>query len=130
MILTGTDTTIESFSPLIPKPETMKNTSRMLLSPLLISVLLTSCGDDPAMVEKREKQKTEITRLKGELNLIEEKLKNMPGDVSEELAKARKSGEQQAEEIAKLEAEVAALDARKRTLQSEFDSYRAKYQAK
>jgi peptidoglycan hydrolase CwlO-like protein len=108
----------------------MKYTTRMLLSPLLISVLLTSCGDDPAMVEKREKQKTEISRLKGELNLIEEKLKNIPGDVSEELTKARKDAEQQAEEIAKLEAEITALDTRKRTLQSDFDSYRAKYQAK
>lgn len=108
----------------------MKHLARVRLFLLLIPILLPACGEDPALVEKRAKQKDEITRLTNELNLIEEKLKNMPEDVSEELKKARKNAEQQMEEVAKLEAQITVLDERKRILQSEFDSYRAKYQAK
>ena len=91
---------------------------------------LASCGDDPKLVEKREQQKAEISRLKGEIALIEEKLKNMPPDVSEDLAAAKKKAEEQTAEVAKLEAEVAALDARKRAIKTDFDAYRAKYQVK
>jgi len=97
---------------------------------VLIVVLMTSCGEDPALLEKSKQQKAEIQRLESELGLIEEKLKNMPKDVSEELQNARKEAEVQNSEIAKLEAEITALDTRKRTLQAEFDSYRAKYQVK
>lgn len=97
---------------------------------LFVAFACVSCGDDPKMVEKREKQKAEIARLKGEIALIEEKLKNVPPDVSEDLAAAKKQEEEQNAEIAKLEAEVSSLEARKRSLQSEFDSYRAKYQVK
>lgn len=97
---------------------------------LLLVISCTSCSDDPKLVEKREKQKAEITRLNGELALIEEKLKNLPPDVSTELAKARQLSENQTAEIAGLEKEVAALEVRKRSLQNEFDAYRAKYQVK
>lgn len=97
----------------------------------VISILtFSSCSEDPKQVEKREKQKIEITRLKGEIALIEEKLKDLPPDVSSELAEAKKTSEQQNAEVEKLEREVAALDARKRSLQSEFDAYRIKYQTK
>jgi chromosome segregation ATPase len=96
----------------------------------LIALSCASCGDDPKLVEKREMQKAEITRLKGELALIEEKLKNLPPDVSTDLVDARQLSEKQAAEVAALEKEVEALDARKRALKSEFDAYRAKYQVK
>ncbi len=97
----------------------------------VISILtLSSCRDDPKQVEKREKQKIEITRLKGEIALIEEKLKDLPPDVSSELSEAKKTYEQQNAEVERLEREAAALDARKSSLQSEFDAYRAKYQVK
>lgn len=89
-----------------------------------------SCSEDPKLVEKREKQKIEITQLKGDVALIEEKLKNLPPDVSADLAEAKQVSEKQSAEVAKLESEVAALDARKRALQSEFDAYRVKYQVK
>jgi hypothetical protein len=82
------------------------------------------------MVEKREKQKAEITRLKGELALIEEKLKNQPPDVSADLAEAKKHFEKQTAEVVGLKGEVVGLDARKRSLQAEFDAYQSKYQAK
>jgi chromosome segregation ATPase len=91
---------------------------------------LGSCGDDPKMVEKRELQQSEITRLKGEIALIEEKLKSLPPDMSSELAEAKQVFTKQSAEAARLESEVADLDARKRALQNEFDTYRLKYQLK
>ena len=97
---------------------------------VLFSLSCASCGDDPKLVEKREKQKAEIIRLKGELALIDEKLKNLPPDVSADLAIARTLSEKQSAEVAGLETEVAALEAKKRSLQDEFDAYRAKYQVK
>lgn len=97
---------------------------------LIAALACGSCGDAPELVAKREKQKAEIARLKGELAIIEEKLKNMPPDVSEELEAARKNVEQQTTQIQGLETEIKELLARKRALQAEFDSYRSKYQLK
>jgi len=97
---------------------------------LILVLLCASCHDDPQLVEKREKQKSEIVRLKGELALIEEKLKNLPPDVSDQLTEAKALSEKQAAEVTALESEVAALEARKRSLQSEFEAYQAKYQVK
>ena len=82
------------------------------------------------LVEQREKQKAEISRLKGELALIDEKLKSLPPDVSADLVEAKKVSEKQSAEVAGLETEVAALEAKKRSLQSEFDGYKVKYQIK
>ena len=93
-------------------------------------ITLTSCGDDPKLVEKREKQKAEITRLKGEIALIEEKLKSLPADVSSDFAQAKQTAEKQNAEVERLESEVASLDAKKRSLQKEYDAYRIKYQVK
>lgn len=97
---------------------------------VVVSLACWSCGDPPELVAKRERQKAEISRLQGELEIMEEKLKNMPPDVSEELEKAREKADGQTAEINLLEAEIKELQARKRTLQGEFDSYRAKYQIK
>ncbi len=97
---------------------------------ILLSLSVTSCGDDPKLVEKREKQKAEIARLKGDLALVDEKLKNLPPDVSSELAEAKQLSAKQSAEVTALEAEVTALEARKRSLQDEFTAYQAKYQVK
>lgn len=88
-----------------------------------------SCKEDPKLIEKREQQKTEIVRLKGELALLEEKLKGIPEDMSSQLAEAERQLKEQTDDIAKLEAETADLDARKRQLQKSFDEYRSKYPA-
>jgi len=82
------------------------------------------------MVEKREQQKAEISKLRGELALVEEKLKNLPPDVTNDLATTRSLVEKQQSEVAVLEKDVAALEERKRILQGEFDSYKIKYQLK
>jgi predicted trehalose synthase len=108
----------------------MSNSRCLSLLPVFLSLLISSCGDDPKLVEKREKQKVEITRLKGELAIIEEKLKDLPADVSNQLAEAKSLSEKQAAEIAELESQAAALENQKRSLQAEHDAYRAKYQVK
>lgn len=94
---------------------------------IAVAMLCGSCGDDPELVEKRDRQEAEITRLKGELAVMEEQLGKMPPDVSLELEKAGKQEREQLAEIARLDAEVAGVTAKKRALQAEFDSYRAKY---
>lgn len=97
---------------------------------LAVVVSCASCGDDPKLVEKREQQKAEITRLKGEVALIDEKLKNLPPDVTEELNAAKKISESQSAEVAKLEEEVAALEAKKRSIESDFQAYQLKYKVR
>jgi hypothetical protein len=96
---------------------------------VLLCLTMISC-DDPKLVEKREKQKAEIARLKGEVALIEEMLKNLPLDVTADLAAARQLSASQAAEVAELESEVAGLERRRRSLQAEFDAYKIKYQVK
>ena len=107
----------------------MKFPIRTCCFTMLVALCCASCSD-PELVEKREKQKTEIARLKGELALVTEKLKNLPPDVSEQLAEAQKLSDQQTGEVTALETEIAALETKKKSLESEFDSYKVKYQAK
>jgi peptidoglycan hydrolase CwlO-like protein len=97
---------------------------------MLFALSCGSCGDDPKLVAKREQQRAEITRLQGELALIEEKLRSMPPDVTAELKNARKEADAQTAEIARLETDIAELEARKRSLQDEFAAYRLKYRLK
>ena len=108
----------------------MKHYYRSYSVAILLAVSCASCSDDPKLVEQREKQKAEISRLKGELALIDEKLKSLPPDVSADLVEAKQVSEKQSAEVAGLETEVAALEAKKRSLQSEFDAYKIKYQVK
>lgn len=108
----------------------MKFFNCTFLSSSVLSFLCVSCGDDPKLVEKREQQKVEITRLKGELALVNEKLKNLPPDVANQLDEARKLSEKQSTEVAALETEVAALELKQRSLKAELENYQAKYQLK
>ena len=107
----------------------MTMTRYSLLVSLLIPLAIAGC-DSQELVQKRDKQEVEITRLRGELKLIEEKLKSLPPDRSKELSAARKQSEEQMAEIKALETEVAELEARKLELKNEFESYRAKYVVK
>lgn len=97
---------------------------------VVAALFCASCSDDPKLVEKREQQKAEISRLKGELAMIEEQLKSLPPDVSADLAEAKQLSEKQSAEVAALETEVAALDTRKRALQKEFEAYQSKYRVR
>ncbi len=106
--------------------------SKLQLYPIVICVVLAlaSCGDDPILIEKLEQQKSEISRLKGEIALVQEKLKNLPRDVSSELAQEKQLHAERSAQVILLEAEVADLDARKLALQKEFDAYRVRYQVR
>jgi predicted nucleic acid-binding protein len=92
-----------------------------------ISTLFLCSCESRELTLKKEQQAIEITRLKGELNLIEEKLRNLPVDKSTELAAAEIEAEAQKEEVKELEAEVTALEAKKRDLEKQFEDYKRKY---
>jgi len=97
---------------------------------LLTALLCASCKEDPKLVEERSKQKVEIARLKDELAITEEKVRSLPHDMSADLGKARKTADEQTAEEKKLEDEVTKLMAQKRTLQGDFDAWRAKHSMK
>jgi len=95
---------------------------------VLTAILLVSCrGKDPQLMKKSADQQTEITRLRSELALLDEQLKNLPQDRSAELAEARKTADVQATAVTKLEEEVTKLEVRKTQLTKEFDEYKRKY---
>ncbi len=93
---------------------------------VLPTLFLISC-ESKELTRKKEQQSIEITRLKGELNLVEEKLRNLPPDKSAELAAAEVEAEAQKEEVKALEAEVTELEAKKRDLEKQYEDYKAKY---
>ncbi len=96
---------------------------------LIVAVffLVVGCKDDPELVKKREQQKIEIERLKGEIAIKEEMIQSMPIDKSHELAQAKAKAELQTSEVEKLENEVADLQKQKRTLDDEVENYKKKY---
>ncbi|RYD21683.1 MAG: hypothetical protein EOP88_10495 [Verrucomicrobiaceae bacterium] len=107
----------------------MTSPSPIYVLAAIVAVACSSC-EDPKLVEKRDKQKAEITRLKGEVALIEEKLKTLPPDVSADLAEAKKVSARQNAEVEALETEVASLETKKLALEKEFEAYQIKYKAK
>ena len=98
-----------------------------LAAAIAVTILATSCGDPPELVEKRMLQETEITRLKGEIALLEERIANLPEDRSEELAEARAKAEEQSATIDSLETEIAGLESRRNALTEELEAYQRKY---
>jgi chromosome segregation ATPase len=100
--------------------------TRCILTAVTLAAL-SGCGDDPEQVRKVREQRVEITRLSGELALLEEKLGNLPADKSGDLAVAKKQADDQAAEILKLEAEIVNLDAQRKALEDELASYKRKY---
>lgn len=97
------------------------------ISTVLVAFLCVSCKEDPALIEKKNSQAAEITRLKGEIELLEEKIKNLPPDVSDELETKRAEVTRQEARIKQLEVDVRGQEDVKNSIQREFDAYRAKY---
>jgi len=95
-----------------------------------VAFFCVSCKEDPKTVEQRAKQKVEIARLSGDIAEVELEIRNLPPDMSADLEKARKTVEGKSIEVMKLEAEVSGLSARRRALQAEFDTWRAKHPSK
>lgn len=94
---------------------------------LALCLVLGSCGDDPELVRQREAQKVEISKLEGELALLEEKLEQVPPDRSEDLEKLKLDAETNREDIAKVEAEIEALERKKSEIEKQHEAYRRKY---
>jgi chromosome segregation ATPase len=94
---------------------------------LLLSLLLVSCGDDPALVKKRQEQKNEIARLEGENQLLLEQLGSLPENRATELKEIEAKTQKQTTELEQLELEISQLEIKKRTLQQDFESYQRQY---
>lgn len=108
-------------------------TARFFLSHSIVLPLLlvcSSCGDDPELVKKREQQKQEIERLKGEIAIKEEMINAMPPDRTRELEGVKEKAAIQIKEVEVLEEEVAGLEKQKRTLEAEIEEYKKKYPVK
>jgi len=101
--------------------------STILFSVAAISATLLSSCDSPEMVRKRDQQAMEITKLKGELAVLEERLKDIPPDRATDLAAIETEAKTQQEEINKLEGEIKDLTEKKESVQKEFEEYKRKY---
>lgn len=93
----------------------------------MVFLACASCKDDSELVAKRDRQRTEIARLQGEVALAQERLKNMPEDKGEELKMAEKQLNELALEANRLDSEVSELQERKADLEKEFARYKEKY---
>jgi septal ring factor EnvC (AmiA/AmiB activator) len=94
---------------------------------LALCLVFGACSDDPALVREREAQKVEISKLEGELALLEEKLEQVPPDRSEEVVQLKADVETNKAQIAEVEAEIEALEREKDKLEKEHEAYRRKY---
>lgn len=103
----------------------MKNSILLSVGAAFV-VILSSC-DSPEMVRQRDEQALEITKLRGELAVIEEKLKDLPADKTADLATIEEEAKTQQEEITKLEAEIKDLEENKKSVEKEFEDYKRKY---
>lgn len=98
-----------------------------LCATFVLSALLISCGEDPELVRKHGEQEAEIAKLKGELALMEERMKNLPADQTTELAVAELETRKLDAEHKKLSEEVAELEAEFKDLKDQYENYRVKY---
>ncbi|MGC4014243.1 MAG: hypothetical protein QM755_06950 [Luteolibacter sp.] len=105
----------------------MKSPFMMMAAVGLLATFSTSCKEDPELVRKRDEQKVEITRLEGEVAILEVKLKDPVPDRSKELAEAKTQVEAQTAEIARIEKEISTLETRKTAVEKDFADYRSKY---
>jgi chromosome segregation ATPase len=94
---------------------------------LAICVALSSCGDDPELVKKREQQKAEISKLEGELSILTERLESMPKDKAVDIDALKEKAENNRTQIASLESEVEALGKEKTEIEKQHQAYKRKY---
>lgn len=94
---------------------------------LVLCLSSSSCSDDPELVREREAQKVEISKLEGELAILEERLEQVPPDRSEEVVQLKEDAETNRAQIAEVEAEIEALERKKADLEKQHEAYRRKY---
>ncbi|MCW1926438.1 hypothetical protein OKA05_28060 [Luteolibacter arcticus] len=97
---------------------------------LSICVALNSCGDDPALVLKRDEQRAEISKLQGELSILQERMEQIPPDRSAKIDELKQQAEDNRTQISTLESEVEALEKEKADVEKQHQAYRRKYIAK
>lgn len=93
----------------------------------LATCFLTSCGDDPQLVLKRDQQRAEITKLQSELAILQEKMGDIPPDRSREIEGMKKDVEDNRARIATLEGEIDSLEKEKAEVEKQHQAYRRKY---
>ena len=98
-----------------------------LLVAIALSIPLISCNEDPELVRKRGEQEAEIAKLKGELAIMDERLKFMPEDKTADLEEAKRETKKLEEEHERLVGEVAGLEEENRKIQREYEEYKRKY---
>jgi chromosome segregation ATPase len=97
---------------------------------LVLCAFLSACGDDPELVRKREEQRAEISKLQGELEILQEKMEQIPPDRSAEVEQLKQDAETNRSQIATLESEVEALEKEKAEVEKQHEAYRRKYVAR
>jgi septal ring factor EnvC (AmiA/AmiB activator) len=86
-----------------------------------------ACSEDSELVKKHGEQEVELAKLRGELALIEEQIKNMPQDQSAEVKKFKEKQSKLETELNVLDSEVAKLEAEKKKLERDYEEYRRRY---
>ena len=94
---------------------------------LALCLAFVSCSDDPELVRQREEQKVEISKLEGELAILDEKLEQVPPDRSAEVTQLKQDAETNRSQVAELEAEIEALERQKADIEKQHETYRRKY---
>lgn len=92
-----------------------------------LCMFVISCNEDPELVRKHGEQEAEIAKLKGEITLMEERLKYLPPDQSSELAAAEQETRKLEAEQKQLADEVTRLEEEKDELKQQYEDYRRKY---
>lgn len=94
---------------------------------LALCLAFSSCSDDPELVRQREEQKVEISKLEGELAILDEKLEQVPPDRSAEVTQLKQDAETNRAQVAELESEIEALERQKADIEKQHEAYRRKY---
>jgi septal ring factor EnvC (AmiA/AmiB activator) len=94
---------------------------------LVLCLAFSSCSDDPELVRQREEQKVEISKLEGELAILDEKLEQVPKDRSEEVTRLKQDAETNRTQVAELESKIEALEREKADIEKQHEAYRRKY---
>ena len=100
---------------------------RQLLVPIVTASLLCSCGEDAELVRKHGAQEAEVAKLRGELALLEERLKNIPEDHSAQLKEAQEKQVKLEAELEGLNNEIGALEEKRKKLLEDYANYQQRY---
>lgn len=95
--------------------------------PIVIAILLSACNEDPELVRKQGEQAAKIAKLRGEIALMEERLKFLPPDKTHEVKEAKRETQKLQEEHKRLAEDLAELEEQRRNIQREYDEYKRKY---